>query len=139
MSKKTSPVVSLLQSTCVWYSGISLLVLVINVILSTNEKTYVSPLDFLLFFPFALCMALATLVRRTSKLTAAARVVLHPICVLGGFVLFVFLPSSQSPVMLLLAAVIYGITVFVLWLRARRNRQKEVDNTPYISQFGQKS
>ena len=105
MSKKTSPVVSLLQKTCIWYSGISLFILAINLLIDSQKKG-VEPLNLLLIFPFALCM---------------------------------YLPSGGSPVMLLIAAMVYGITTLIVWLCTRRKIQKQVDSTPYISQFGKKS
>ena len=138
MSKKTSPVVSLLQKTCIWYSGMSLFILAINLLIDSQKKG-VEPLNLLLIFPFALCLALASLVRRTDKLSTAARVILHPLCVLGGFALCMYLPSGGSPVMLLIAAMVYGITTLIVWLCTRRKIQKQVDSTPYISQFGKKS
>lgn len=139
MSKKQSPAVSLLRQTCVWYSGISLFVLTVNVILSGNEQAYVSPLSFLLFFPFALCLTLAATVRRSDRLSTALRVILHPVLVLGGFALCVYLPSGRNPIVLAVAAVIYGITVLTVWLCTRRKMQKKADGTPYINQFGPRS
>ena len=139
MSKQQSPVVALLQKTCMWYSGISLFILMVNVIFLHNKNASVSPLGFLLFFPFALCLSLATLVRRSDRLPAAARVILHPLCVLGGFALCVYLPSNRNPVVLALAAAIYGLTVLIIWLCTRRKQQKKVDATPYIRQFGSRS
>ena len=139
MSKQQSPLKSLLQKTCLWYSGISLFVLTFNVILYNNEKVAVSPLNFLLFFPFALCLSLAALVRRSDKLPTAARVLLHPVCVLGGFALCVYLPSNQNPVVLAVAAAVYAITVLISRLRGRGRQKKQAENAPYISQFGSKS
>ena len=139
MSKQPSPVVAILQRTCAWYSGISLFILIVNVILFHNEKASVSPLSFLLFFPFALCLSLATLVRRSDRLPVVARVLLHPLCTLGGFALCVYLPSNRNPFVLVVSAVVYGITVLVIWLRARGKQQKKVTNTPYIHQFGSRS
>ncbi len=136
---------ALFQNTCVWYSGISLFVLLVNIILSGNESAYVYPLDFLLFFPFSLCLSSARAVRRADAIPRAARMILHPFCVLGGFALFIYLPdqldkvSNQSPVVLLLAAAVYGAATLIIWLCNRRKKQKTVDSTPYISQFGQKS
>ena len=139
MSKQQSPAVVLLQRTCAWYSGISLFVLMVNVIFFNNENFHVSPLNFLLFFPFALCLSLATLVRRSGRLSAVLRIILHPALVLGGFALCVYLPSNRAPVVLAVAAAIYAITVLVVWLCNRGKRQKKAENAPYISQFGSKS
>ena len=138
MSKKQSIAISLLQRTCIWYSGISLFILAINLLIDSQMKG-VEPLNLLLIFPFALCLSLATLVRRTDKLSTVARAILHPSCVLGGFFLCVYLTSNRNPLVLVVAAVIYGITVFIMWLCARAQKRKANRNTPYISQFGRKS
>ncbi len=127
-----------------WYTGISVFVLLVNVLLAGNERSYVDPMSFLLFLPFALAMAAAGLVRRADTLPSAARVTLHPVLVLGGFYLCIYLPyqiekkptAGQMLAIFVLAAVVYGVAVAVLALMDRRTRQKTIDDTPYQSQFG---
>lgn len=138
MSKKQSIAVSLLQRTCIWYSGISLFILAINLLID-SQMDGVEPLNLLLIFPFAFCLALANTVRRTNKLSTATRVILHPLCVLGGFFLCVYMTSNRNPLVLAVAAAIYGIAALIMWLRARAQKRKANRNTPYISQFGKKS
>ena len=138
MSKQQPPIIALLQKVCLWYSGISLLILV--VLFFSDSKDASAIRNLLLIFPFSLCLSVAGLVRRSERLPAAARIVLHPVCVLGGFFLFFYLPLGQKgPVIPLTAAVIYAIAVFAIWLCNRRKRQKKAENAPYISQFGSKS
>ncbi len=144
---KTEGLSSLLRCTCMWYTAISVFVLLVNVLLSGNERAYVDPLSFLLFLPFALAMAAAGMVRRADGLTTTARVILHPLLVLGGFYLCIYLPyqiekkptAGQMLAIFVLAAVLYGAVVTVLFLIRRRIRQKAIDDTPYTSQFGPRS
>ncbi len=144
---KPHPLTALLTGTCVRYTAISLFVLLVNLLFSGNEDAYVHPSSFLLLLPFALGLSAAATVRKADKLATGARVVLHPLLSLGSFYLCIYLPyqldkrpsAGQILAILVLGAVVYGVAVTVLLLLARRTRQKTIDDTPYISQFGRKS
>ena len=81
--------------------------------------------------------------RRSDKLSAGAKVALHSIAVLGGFYLFCYLPyqlrtkpsGMQVLVILLLAAILYGITMAIVAAVTAKARQKKLDEVPYESQF----
>ena len=138
MSKQLSPILSLLKKTCLWYSGISLLVLVF--LFFSGNKDASSIQNLLLIFPFSLCLSVAGLVRRSDRLPTALRIALHPVCVLGGFFLFFYLPLEQSGFVIpLTALVIYAITMLTVWLCHRGKQQKKAESSPYVSQFGSKS
>ena len=63
---------------------------------------------------------------------------------LGGFYLSVYLPyqltvrptGQQILLLLMLVLVIYVITVVIYVVARGSARQKRVDETPYVSQFG---
>ncbi len=137
-SKAPNIWLSVFQKICIWYTCISLFMLLMIIIFAEDKFSYADQWN-LFFFPFALCLAFATIVRRTDKLPSVLRIILHPVCALGGFALFVYLPSDASPVILLLAAVIYGVATLITWLITRRKKQKAVDNSHYVSQFKPRS
>lgn len=135
------------QGTCTRFTLIALMALLVNLLFSgTDSQIYVEPLRFLLFLPFAFCLAVAALVRTSKGLSTGARVALHPICSLGGFYLCLYVPyqikskptGGQMLILLLLALIVYGIAMGILALIGRRSRQKEIDEAPYVSQFGPK-
>ncbi len=137
----------LLRGTCVWYTAISVCVLMINLLFAGSEHGYVDPLSFLLFLPFSLALTAAGMIRRAATLSAALRIFLHPVLSLGGFYLCIFLlyqinrkPSAGVVLAgLVLIAVIYGIIMAILALLTRRKQQKQIEAIPYQSQFGRKS
>ncbi len=136
----------LLGGTCLRYTVVSVIALLINLIISEEEMSYVDPLRFLLFLPFSLCLALATDIRASDKLALGAKLALHPLTVLGGFYLCLYLPlqirtspsGAQVLLMLLLAALVYGIVMGIIALLTRRTRRQQLEETPYVSQFGPK-
>ncbi len=135
------------QGTATRYTVISLCVILLNLLLNAAEaETYVEPLRFLLFLPFSLALTVAALVRRSDKLSGGAKVGLHPLISLGAFYLCLYLPyqletrpsGAQVLILVILAALVYGIAMGVYLLCTRRARQKKLDETPYVSQFGKK-
>ncbi len=136
----------LLRRTCMLYTAISLSVFLIQLILFGNQQG-VRALSFLLFLPFAACIALAGLLRTADKLPMWGKLLLHPLLTLGGFYLCVYLPArihwqptpSMTLVIPILSTVVYGTSVTVILLVSRRKRQKTVDTTPYESQFKPRS
>ncbi len=136
----------LLHGTCLRYTAVTVVALLVNLLLSEEELSYVDPLRFLLFLPFSLCLTLATWIRVSDKLALGAKLALHPLTVLGGFYLCLYLPlqirnsssGAQVLIMLLLAALVYGIIMGVVALVTRRTRRRKIEETPYVSQFGPK-
>ncbi len=133
--------------TAARFTVIAVCVLTVNLLLSgTDSNTYVEPLHFLMFLPFAFALTLATLIRRSDKLSAAARWTLHPLCVLGGFYLCLYMPyqiknkptGGQVLAIILLVAVVYGLAMAVIGMVTRRSRRAEIESAPYESQFGGK-
>ena len=138
---------ALWQGTCVRYTLLCLCLLLVSAIMADSlTVTYVDTVRFFLLLPFALCLTLATHVRRSDKLSGGAKGVLHPLLSLGGFYLACYLPyqistkpsGSQVLMILLLAAVLYGLGMGIFALVTRKSRQKKLDDTPYVSQFGAK-
>ncbi len=145
--RATSLLRSLLHGTCLWFTGISVFVLIFNLLFPSNSAGYVNALSFLLFLPFGFALTVAGTVRRAPTLPTSAKVILHPLCSLGGFYICFYLPyqltkkptAGQVLAILVLAAVVYGVIVGAISLWGRRTRQKKLDDTPYESQFGRKS
>ena len=133
--------------TCSRYTVLCLCLLLISAIAAESlTVTYVDTVRFFLLLPFALCITLAAHVRRADKLSAGAKCTLHPLLFLGGFYLCCYLPfqistkPSGGQILLLLCrvALLYGAGMIILWLATRKRRQSAIDNTPYVSQFGNK-
>jgi hypothetical protein len=139
-------IVSELKNTCVWFTVLSLCILLITLISSAVDETssaaYLRATRFLLLLPFALCATLAGDVRRSS-LPAVVRGILHPVLSLGGFILFIYLPvnlsqghtSMQTLLWILAILVIYLVGFLVYIGISHAKRSKKGNSAPYQSQF----
>ncbi|MBE6589739.1 MAG: hypothetical protein E7643_06120 [Ruminococcaceae bacterium] len=119
-----------LCGACVWFTAVSLTMLLIGIIFLPGMD-YIASLSYLLFFPFALCMSAAGMLTEAQKLAKGLRSLLHYLITLVSFVLFLYLPSGVTatlPFLLfffLLLSMIYWIVFGVLhMLRIRRGSTK---------------
>ena len=142
-----STLMGLWLGTCARYTVLCLLMMLISAITATEQNPpYIDTLRFFLILPFAFCVTVGARIRKADKLSTGLKCILHPLTVLGGFYLFGYLPfqvstkpsAQQVLLMLLLAAIVYGILVGVLCLLGSGSRRKKDRDTPYVSQFGKK-
>lgn len=133
--------------TCARYTVFCILILLIKAIAADSiTGNYVDTVHFFLLLPFALCVTFAARARKSDKLSTGVKCVLHPLCFLGGFYLFCYLPfqistkpsGQQVLILLLLVAFLYGVCMGIYCLIAHKVRQHKVDETPYVSQYGKK-
>ncbi|MBE6699782.1 MAG: hypothetical protein E7584_06055 [Ruminococcaceae bacterium] len=102
---------------CVWYAIISLIFLIIDLIISSNNATHVvSATSFLLMFPFGLSMSGAGMLYK-SKLPRWSRILLHYVISVVSFLLFMLLPagSISSGVYVLLMLVLLTVIYWILF------------------------
>ena len=136
--------------SCARYTVLCLALLLLSAMVSDSlTVTYVDTVRFFLLLPFALCLTLAAMVRRTDKLAVAVRCVLHPILVLGGFAACCYLPyyaqlatkpsGMQVSLVLLLAGILYAVGMGIYLAVAYSLGRKKTDSAEYVSQFGKKS
>lgn len=134
---------SLWLGTCARYTILCLILLVTSAIASDSlTVTYVDTVRFFLLLPFGLTLTLAAWVRR-SRLGAGAKVGLHALATLGGFYLFCYLPyqvrtkpaGMQVLIILLLVVILYAVAMGIYAAVTAKTRQRQVDDTPYESQF----
>ena len=142
-----STLMGLWLGTCARYTVLCLILMLISAVTATEQNPpHIDTLRFFLLLPFAFCVTVAARIRNADKLSTGVKCVLHPITVLGGFYLFCYLPfqistkpsGQQVLLILLLAAVVYGILMGVLCLLGLGSRRKKTQDTPYVSQFGKK-
>lgn len=135
------------HTTCVWFTALVLVILLLRAILSESFSMVGVPLlQFFLLLPFSFLTALAGLVRRSAALSTVARCLLHPLLCLGGFYLFLYLPyqietapsGADILMILFLVALVYAIGAGIYALCTRKKRRKKIDDTPYVSQFTKK-
>ena len=130
----------LLSSSCVTYSVIVMLLCVI-LLFTGNASGVVSPLNFLLVFPFSICFSIANYVDRNTKLSTLLKTVIHFVLTVGGFFCFLYLPAfsgnsdSNSIVVFAVFAICYLIVYGVILLfRKRWSKEVHLDGA-YTSQF----
>ena len=130
-----------IRDACCFFTALCAFLLLLNVtIWQTNG---IPPMRYLLLLPLSLCLSAARN-GRLSQLSRGARYTLHPLFVLGGFYLFGFLPyqiqsharAATVLVVMILAALVYGLAVGIFALTHHAKEQKKTKDTPYESQFG---
>lgn len=133
--------------SCARFTVLCLILLPISLLVALAAESlnaaYIDPLRFLLLLPFAFCLTLAARTRRSRTLSTGAKCALHPLLVLGGFYLCGYLPfqisskpsGQQILLILLLAALVYGLFMGIFCLITRGIRRREIDETPYVSQY----
>lgn len=138
------PLRALLLNACAWYTALSALILIVNLLLGGEDKT-LQPLQCLLLLPLGLCLSGAGLVRR-APLNGGAYVACHALLTAGGLFFFGFLPyivrggSSSTSVLLflLLSFFAWGVAFAVFAVRDRQTRARVRDAQPYQPQFGKR-
>ncbi|MBR2907288.1 MAG: hypothetical protein IKC26_04515 [Clostridia bacterium] len=142
MSKPLSALRSILIGAACTYTAIVLFLCFILTGISDNASGVVSPLNFLLVFPFSLCFSVANFLHRSPKLGGFVKFVLHLLFTVGGFFCFLYLPAfsgkstSSSFIVLIVVAVLYLIsygTVLLFRKRWKREFHKEKEYTPLFA------
>ncbi len=133
--------------SCARYTVLSLGFLLISSLLSDSvTAAYVDPVSFFMLLPFAFFLTWAARVRRTDKLSVGGKCAVHPVLTLGGFYLCCYLPfqirtkpaGQQILMILLLAALTYGVVMGVVCLVSAKRSSRQTADTPYVSQYGKK-
>lgn len=133
-----------LLNACAWYTALTVLILIINLLMS-GKDTALRPLQCLLFLPLGLCLSGAGLLRR-APLRGGVYVISHALSTIGGIFLFGFLPyilnsnagSASVLMLLLLSLCIWGGVFAVFSVRDRRTQARVRDAQPYRSQFSKR-
>lgn len=144
----TSSVLSVLRrlviGACCVFTALTMLLLFIQWLIEMNLEKSINANVFLMLLPLSLCIAGADMIRKTDKLPAGGKVVLHPLLCMGGIFLayLPYMTANRFPagtvlVHLVFFAAIYGvITAVVCIISMTTSRRKEkVEGKPYQSQF----
>jgi len=115
---------------CVYFTALSLLIILINLLATDNATAKsISPVSFLLFFPCGLCMSVGGMLLRVGSIPRWGRYLLHYIiCVLAIFLMFYLPVSTQSDamtklVMFITLSVVYWVlfgAVMLVYTRVRK-------------------
>ena len=146
--KNASPVLTVLHklavgASCV-FTALTMLLLFIQWLIEMNLDKSINAKVFLMLLPLSFCIAGADMIRKTDKLPAGGKVILHPLLCMGGIFLAYLpymtanhFPAGTVLVHLVFFAAIYGIiTAAVCLISMASNRKKEkAEATPYKSQF----
>ena len=105
----------LLINTCVYFTLISVVILLLGLLADGGGAGGVLSTQSLLFLPFSLLMAIAQELLRADKLARWIRFVLHYVITLLDIYLFLLLPSSARPSSATLL-VLFAILTLVYWI-----------------------
>ncbi len=126
--KKTTLVKKWLTDTCIWFTVITLILMIIPVILgsSLESKPYVK--QFLFILPFSLSFSAAQMLLRAKPLSSSAKRVLHYLITLLAFYLFLWLPAKSISgftavlIALFLLSILYWLIFLIVFLTKKRFR-----------------
>lgn len=147
MSKSTSKsqvIKRIFRSSCIIYTVIALFLCLILMMISEDLSKAISPKNFLLIFPFSVCLATANLLDKSSRLAQFYKSLLHAGITLGGFFLFLYLPAFRGTsdsnffVVLLVFVVCYALIYGLTLLFRYRIRKEFGEETEYKPQFSAK-
>ena len=117
-------------NTCVWFTCLSLVMLLIGILFLPNMD-YISTLSYLLFFPFGLCMSAAGLLMDVKRISIFWRLLIHYTVTMLCLVLLLFLPSGVSLsfamafFFFLLFSIIYWVGACVIHILRTNRRNGE--------------
>lgn len=119
---------SWIRGGCVYYTLLSLFMILLNIALSGSEAASrgINLEAFLLFFPCGLGISAGGLLLKWERLPRWARGISHYLCTVLSIFLFVWLPINPSArastvlIMLLAFTVLYWILFFLVHLTRRR-------------------
>ncbi len=146
--KSASPALTVLRKlavgACCVFTALTMLLLFIQWLIEMNLDKSINAKVFLMLLPLSLCIAGADMIRRTDKLPAGGKVILHPLLCIGGIFLAYLpymtansFPAGTVMVHLVFFVAIYGIftaAVCLTTLAMGKKREKK-SPAPYQSQF----
>ena len=106
-----------LRGTCLWYTVISLCLLVVGLV-TGNGQSYLDATSFLLLVPFGFAMSAAGFLYRSKSVARWIRMLSHYAITLAAFLAFVLLPhlnGTVSPVSVLLLCVFLSVLYWLLF------------------------
>lgn len=133
-----------LSEACIYYTALCVLTILLNVILSGSfDSDAINCLQFLMFLPFTLFIALGNLLYRRFKSSRPKRYLLHFIAFECGFLLGIYMPyaltskpsATNSFVIICLALLIYVIAAVIHAVATARGDRQRAEEKPYVSQF----
>lgn len=107
-----------LRGTCLWYTVISLCLLVAGAMAGTGQ-TALDTTSFLLLFPFGFAMSAAGFLYRSKSVARWIRMLSHYAITLVAFLAFVLLPhlnGTVTPVTVLILCVLLSALYWILFL-----------------------
>lgn len=146
--KSTPPALTLLRklvvSACCVFTALTLLLLFVQWLIEMNLEKSINAKVFLMLLPLSLCIAGADMIRKTDKLPAGGKVVLHPLlCMSGIFLTYLpYMTANDFPagtvlVHMVFFAAIYGVVTAAVCLisMATGKKKAKAEEEPYQSQF----
>lgn len=136
-------VTSVLVSTCVWFTCLSLIILIPTLFASEDDVGgYIRSTMFLALLPMALCFGIARFVR-LSNVGKAVKILLHfPLCVVPPCLVFQLIqkPKGQTALFIWLAAILlYAICLVVcLVIGNKKQKKNEAEKDAYQPRFSKR-
>lgn len=125
---------------CIYFTLISIFLLAVQLIFgeATNTTT-VTPLRFILIYPYSFLIALGGIVHADKRLNAVLRVVCHYAAIALGFFIFMYIPTatnargSEILVALFTVTLVYAFGYLMYRLissaiKSKKNKEKKYDS-----------
>jgi hypothetical protein len=126
--KKTTLMKKWLTDTCIWFTVITLILMLLPVIFNRGIDGIPHTKRFLFVFPFALSFSAAQLLLTAKPLSSTAKRALHYLITLLAFYLFLWLPAkgasgfTSTLIALFLLSILYWLIFLTVFLTKKRFR-----------------
>ncbi len=143
MSKETMK--KALSLACVYFTVITLLLVLIFLIMGGSTAGAMHPAAQLLIFPAAFLFAAARMIFESDKVESITKFVCHYCLIVGGIWFLLYLPNkapdvsgSSSLIFFVFVNVVYFVTMFVKSSLRGRHKKLERDTSKYKSVYRKK-
>ncbi len=124
--KKTALVKKWLTDTCVWFTVITLILMIIPLILKRKFDDIPNVKQFLFLLPFAMSFSAAQMLLKAKSLSATAKRGLHYIITLLAFFFFLWLPANtvSGATAVLIALFLLSLLYWLIYLIALLTKKR---------------
>jgi len=136
-----------MSEACTYYTAICVVFILIQAIIRgsfTNDA--INCLQFIMFLPFTLFVALGNLLYRHFKASSSKRYISHFLCSSAGFLIGIYMPyavlskpsGSNSFIVITLCLSLYAVALIIHAIVTSKRDKKKKEEAPYVSQFKKK-
>ena len=136
-----------MSEACIYYTAICVVFILIQAIIKGSfTSDAINCLQFIMFLPFTLFVALGNLLYRHFNSSRPKRYIFHFLCTAAGFLLGIYMPyallsnpsGSNSFIVITLCLSLYAVALIIHAIVTSKRDKSKKEEAPYVSQFKKK-